>query len=275
MKQWKIAGSSADAAPLTAPILMIGDVASNLRKAGALGYDAIEIHTREDVELDYEGIAKAAAESGCKVGMVITGRLNTEGKCDLISDIPYIAKAAVDGMKQYVDMAARLGAEGLVIGWVKGNVPAGGDRAKYMARLAHNLKIINDYAKGKGIRLNIEVINHYEVNVFTTAEETMSFLEAHPELDNCYAHLDTFHMNIDECDPVAAIRRCKGRLGYFHLADNSRWYPGSGQLDFKKQFEALEEIGYDGYLSIECFPRPTHEEAAARGIQYVRDILGA
>ena len=76
-------------------------------------------------------------------------------------------------------------------------------------------------------------------------------------------------------DPVAAIRRCKGKLGYFHLADNSRWYPGSGQLDFKKQFEALEEIGYDGYLSIECFPRPTHEEAAARGIQYVRDILGA
>lgn len=273
MKQWKIAVSSADAAPLTAPILMIGDVVSNLKKAGALGFQAIEVHTREDVELDYDGIAKAAAESGCKVGMVITGRLNTEGKCDLMSDIPYISKAAVDGMKQYVDMAEKLGAEGLVIGWVKGNVPAGGDRAKYMARLARNFKIINDYAKAKNVKLNIEVINRYEVNVFTTAEETMFFLEAHPELDNCYAHLDTFHMNIDECDPVAAIRRCKGRLGYFHLADNSRWYPGSGQLDFKAQFEALEEIGYDGYLSIECLPRPTHEEAAAKGIAYVKKIL--
>ncbi len=273
MKQWKIAVSSADAAPLTAPILMIGDVASNLKKAGALGFQAIEVHTREDVELDYDGIAKAAAESGCKVGMVITGRLNTEGKCDLMSDIPYITKAAVDGMMQYVDMTEKLGAEGLVIGWVKGNVPAGGDRAKYMARLAHNFKIINDYAKAKNVKLNIEVINRYEVNVFTTAEETMSFLEAHPELDNCYAHLDTFHMNIDECDPVAAIRRCKGRLGYFHLADNSRWYPGSGQLDFKAQFEALEEIGYDGYLSIECLPRPTHEEAAAKGIAYVKKIM--
>ena len=80
MKQWKIAVSSADAAPLTAPILMIGDVASNLRKAGALGFQAIEVHTREDAVLDYEGIAKAAEESGCKVGMIITGRLNTEGK---------------------------------------------------------------------------------------------------------------------------------------------------------------------------------------------------
>ena len=163
MKQWKIAVSSADAAPLTAPILMIGDVASNLRKAGALGYEAIEVHTREDVELDYEGIAKAAAESGCKVGMVITGRLNTEGKCDLISDIPYIAKAAVDGMKQYVDMAARLGAEGLVIGWVKGNVPAGGDRADDRRRddrtdacdgdkYAHRHRVLLEYACGIGNR---------------------------------------------------------------------------------------------------------------------------
>ncbi len=273
MKQWKIAVSSADAAPLTAPILMIGDVASNLRKAGALGFQAIEVHTREDAALDYEGIAKAAEESGCKVGMIITGRLNTEGKCDLMSDIPYITKAAIDGMKQYIDMAAKIGAEGIVVGWVKGNVPAGGDRAKYMDRLARNFKILNDYGKEKNIKLNIEVINRYEVNVFTTAEETMSFLEAHPELDNCYAHLDTFHMNIDECDPVAAIRRCKGRLGYFHLADNSRRYPGSGQLDFKTQFEALEEIGYDGYLSIECLPYPTHEEAAEKGIAYVKSII--
>lgn len=275
MKQWKIAVSSADAAPLTAPILMLGGVADNLRKAGALGFQAIEVHTREDVELDYEGIAQAAAESGCKVGMIITGRLNTEGKCDLISDIPYITKAAIDGMKQYIDMAHKVGAEGIVVGWVKGNVPAGGDRAKYMARLAKNFKILNDYGKEKGVRLNIEVINRYEVNVFTTAEETMSFLEAHPELDNCYAHLDTFHMNIDECDPVAAIRRCKGRLGYFHLADNSRRYPGSGQLDFKTMFETLEEIGYDGYLSIECLPYPTHEEAAKKGIEYVKNILNS
>ena len=37
MRQWKIAVSSADAAPLTAPILMIGDVAFNLRKAGVWG----------------------------------------------------------------------------------------------------------------------------------------------------------------------------------------------------------------------------------------------
>ena len=232
-----------------------------------------EVHTREDVPLDYEEIARAASESGCRVGMVVTGRLNTEGKCDLMSDIPYITAAAIDGMRQYIDMAARLGAEGLVVGWVKGNVPAGADRGRYMKRLARNLRVLNDYGKEKGVRLNIEIINRYEVNVFTTADELMDFLEAHPELDNCYAHLDTFHMNIDECDPVAAIRRCAGRLGYFHLADNSRRYPGSGQLNFAPMLRALDEIGYAGYLSIECLPYPTHKEAAEKGIAYMKELL--
>lgn len=273
MKQWRLAVSSADAAPVSAPILMLGSVADNLRRAGGLGYQAIEVHTREDVALDYDAIACAAAESGCKVGMVVTGRLNTEGKCDLMSEIPYVTAAALDGMRQYIDMAARLGAAGLVVGWVKGNVPAGGDRQKYMERLAANLAVLNDYGKEKGVRLNIEVINRYECNVFNTADELMCFLETHPQLDNCYAHLDTFHMNIDECDPLAAIRRCAGRLGYFHLADNSRRYPGSGQLDFRRTLEVLDETGYAGDLSIECLPYPTHEEAAARGIAYIRDIL--
>ena len=219
------------------------------RKRGALGFQAIEVHTREDADLDYEGIAKAVAESGCKVGMIITGRLNTEGKCDLMSDIPYITKAAIDGMKPVHRHGAEDRRRRHCRGLGQGQCACRRRPDKYMNRLARNLKILNDYGKERNIKLNIEVINRYEVNVFTTADEMMSFLEAHQELDNCYAHLDTFHMNIDECDPVAAIRRCKGRLGYFHLADNSRRYPGTGLLDFKRMFEALEEIGYDGYLS--------------------------
>ena len=37
MRQWKIAVSSADAAPLTAPILMIGDVKVQSEKSGCYG----------------------------------------------------------------------------------------------------------------------------------------------------------------------------------------------------------------------------------------------
>ena len=271
MKQWKLALSSADEAPHTAPILLHGGVCSNLRKAAKLGYDAIEVHTREDAELDYYAIEQTVQECGAKVCMIITGRLNTEGKCSLIDDAPYIVKSAMDGMKQYIDMAQKLQAD-IVIGWVKGNIPPHGRRDKYLERLAKNLRELAIYGAEHNVRLNLEVINRYEVNLFTTAEETVKFLEYY-EIDNCYVHLDTFHMGIDECDPIGAIRRCKGKLGYIHLADNSRCYPGSGLFDIRKILNALNEIGYEGYLSVECLPEPDGQTAADRAYIFLKSLM--
>ncbi|CUH95114.1 hypothetical protein P22_1183 [Propionispora sp. 2/2-37] len=271
MKPWRLAVSSADEAPATAPILLHGDICSNLRAAASLGYDAIEVHTREDAALDYPAIEQTMHEWGTKVCMVITGRLNTEGRCNLIDDTPYVVRAAMDGMKQYIDMAQQLHAD-LVIGWVKGNIPPGGKRGKYLDRLAKNLRELAGYGGERNVKLNLEVINRYEVNLFTTAAETMEFLE-HYQIENCYVHLDTFHMGISECDPAAAIRRCKGKLGYMHLADNSRCYPGSGQLDFQKILGSLSEIAYNGYLSVECLPEPDGWTAAERAAAYLKNLL--
>lgn len=271
MKNWKFACSSAPEAPTTAPILLTGDICDNLQKAAKLGYQAIEVHTRETAELDYAKIRATAAACGTKVGMIVTGRLFTEGKVSLMDDIPYVTDSAIKGMLQYIDMAAELDAD-IIVGWVKGNIPAGGIRKKYLDRLAKNLRSLNDYGKEKNVTLNIEVINRYEVNLFRTCQELSEFLVEY-QLDNCFIHLDTFHMNIEETDPYAAIALAGSRLGYFHLADNSRLYPGSGQLDFKKTLEALEAIDYDGYLSIECLPVPTGEEAARLGLAYMKTLI--
>lgn len=271
MKNWKFAISSADEAPSTAPILLQGSIEDNLQKAADFGYDAIEVHTREDVDLDIYAVKAAMAYTRTKISAVVTGRLNTEGMCSLVADEPYIVSATMDGMRQYIDMAQAFGSD-IVIGWVKGNVPKGGKREKYLDRLAKNLRILAAYGAERGVRLLLEVINRYEVNIFTTAEETVRFLEKY-QLENCYVHLDSFHMGIDECDPVEAIRCCKGKLGYFHLADNSRRYPGSGQFDFRKILQALEEIDYDGYLSVECFPYPNPEIAATRAITHLKTTL--
>lgn len=270
MKVWKYAVSAADEAPDTAPILLKGDVCENLKIAARLGYDAIELHTREDDDYDYNKIRETEKNCGVKLEMIITGRLNTEGGCNLIDDAPYIAEAAMRRMKDYIDMAEKVGAH-IVIGWVKGNVPPGGKRAKYIRRLAANLRILADYGAKRNVRLNLEVLNRYESNIFTTADEIMEFIENYG-IHNLYVHLDTFHMGIDECDPVKAIHRCIGKIGYFHLADNSRQYPGSGQFDFKRIVTALEDVGYDGYLSVECLPKPDGVTAAKEALSYMKEI---
>lgn len=271
MDRWKYALSSADEAPSTAPILLQGSIGQNLKKAKKLGYHAIEIHLREDDDVDYQEVLQTMQETGVKVSSIVTGRLNTEGKCSLIDDAPYIVETTVNHMKQYIDMAAVLKTD-IVIGWVKGNVPEGGKREKYLKRLAKNLRVLAEYAMEKNVKINIEVINRYEVNVFTTSKELVDFLNEY-QIPNCYVHLDTFHMYIDEANPVEAIQIAKGKIGYFHLADNSRRYPGSGQIDFKKILKALDEAGYDGYLAVECFPYPNGEIAAQKALAYLKNLL--
>jgi len=268
VNNWNFACSTAKEAPDTAPILLKGDICQNLVKASELGYQAIEVHMRETIALDIPTIRKTMDKTGVRICNIVTGRLNTEGKVNLIDDVPYIEEAAMNGMKKYIDLASALDAD-IIIGWVKGNIPPGGSRSKYLDRLAANLKELNNYAKNRRVKINLEVINRYEVNIFTTCAEVGEFLDAH-QLNNCYIHLDTFHMNIDESDPVEAIRLAGKRLGYFHLADNNRKYPGNGQLDFDKILSALEEINYQGYLSVECLPYPTGEEAAARSIAFLK-----
>ena len=268
MCKWRYSVSTAEEAPISAPILLQGSVSENLERAAKLGYDAIELHTREDVCLDYEDIARRVEETGTCVAMILTGRLYTQGRCDLIDDRPYIVGAAMDGMRRYIEIAGRLGAD-VVIGWAKGRIPESGNPKQYLDRLAKNLRILATYASEYGVKLNIEVINRYEVNFFTTAREVIEFIEEY-KLDNCFVHLDTFHMYIDEPDPLAAIRACKSKLGYVHLADNSRRYPGSGSIDFQKILQILDEIEYKGYLSVECFPVPSGEEAAAMAIEHMK-----
>ncbi|OOG19685.1 epimerase [Sphingobacterium sp. CZ-UAM] len=116
-----------------------------------------------------------------------------------------------------------------------------------------SLQEIYAFAEESNIRLGIEPINRFETYFINRADQALALAEAVGP--NCGVCLDTFHMNMEETDSYAAIRRTKGRLTGFHVADNNRMAPGMGQLDWLKIVETLREIGYDDVLSVEfCAP---------------------
>ena len=78
--------------------------------------------------------------------------------------------------------------------------------------------------------------------------------------DNVKVHLDCFHMIREEKSFAKAVKTCgKQYLGYVHVNENDRGIPGTGMVPFKEFFTALDEIGYEGYLTIESFD-PSFEE---------------
>lgn len=271
MADWKFALSSAKTAPNSAPILLKGEITDNLRTAAMLGYDAIEIHTRENVELNIPAIRSVSTESGCRIGMIVTGRLNTEVGASLVNPNPILEQMAMRGMEKYIHMAGELGAD-IVLGWIRGKAPDGKAREIYVEKLGERICKLGECAKKSDVKINIEVINRYETNVFVNADETLKFLHTYNP-KNCLVHLDTFHMGIEETDPAEAIRKCRGELGYVHVADNTRIYPGKGTIDFKKIFRALQEIDYRGLISVECLPKPNEMEAARKALENIKNVV--
>ena len=250
------------------PILLVGDVISNLRIAGELGYDGLEVHMRETTNLDYGAVINAMEENSVDISAIVTGKLNTLGKVNLMDLRPNISGAAVEGMFKYIEMASKLSTN-LIIGWLKGKYSAEMDQNLCYKELVKNLKTICSAAAEKDVKIFLEVINRYETNCLVTCKEAVDFIDEN-QIQNCYIHLDSFHMNIEETDPVAAIRHAGDKLAYFHAADNTRLWPGSGTLNFKNQLTALDDIGYSGYISVECFPGESGVETAKKAIEFFR-----
>ena len=268
LKTWKYSISAAEKAPVTAPLPLEGKLQDVLRQAAEMGYSAVEYHSRENARLDFSAIQEAKRRYGVSVSALVTGRLFTQGKCSLLDDAAYVCDRAMEGMRQYIHLASKLETD-IVIGWAKGVVPADGDRDEYSRRLADYLSELNELAGEQRVRIFLEVINRYETNLFNTASETEEFIRVN-ELSNCYVHLDTFHMGIEERDPFEAIRSCGDRLGYFHVADNTRLHPGTGQFDFHKILSELSDLNYRGYVNVECFPSADRRHAAVCALERLR-----
>lgn len=62
---------------------------------------------------------------------------------------------------------------------------------------------------------------------------------------------DFYHMNIEEDDMAQALHDNRDLLGHVHIADNHRYQPGSGTLDFTALFDQLREDNYQGYVVYE------------------------
>ena len=63
---------------------------------------------------------------------------------------------------------------------------------------------------------------------------------------------DFFHMSIEESDPAQALRDVAPVLRHLQLGDTNRLEPGAGHYDWQSSLAALSEIGYDGWMAMEC-----------------------
>ena len=255
----------------SAPILFTGDYAEQIDLAAAIGFEAVELHIRDPKTVDRRSILQSLEKTGMEVSTIGTGRAYGEDKIFFTSSDKQVREAAVQRIKDQVDFASLVGAN-VIIGLIRGPLPEGEfERPTARAYATDCLKECADYAQKAGVQLPIEAINRYETNFLTTAEETEQFIRG-IDSEAVGLHLDTFHMNIEEVSIEETIKRHAGRLIHIHFADSNRWVPGMGHLNFHSILSTLREIGYQGYLGLECLPMPDALKAAEYAFRYLEDF---
>ncbi|SKA45571.1 Sugar phosphate isomerase/epimerase [Chitinophaga eiseniae] len=225
-------------------------IATTIRRVSALGYTRLEIAGSPE-QYDTKEIAKLMKDHGLSCWGSVTLML---GERNLLARDEAQRARSVQYVKDVVKMVKEL--DGHMVSVVPGTVgkivPDGRPEEEWKWAV-DAMKEIYDYSEASGILLGIEPINRFETYFINRAEQALALAAATGP--NCGVCLDTFHMNMEETDMFDAIRKAKGRLVGFHVADNNRMAPGMGHLNWEKIVATLKEVGYDDVLSVEfCSP---------------------
>jgi sugar phosphate isomerase/epimerase len=124
-----------------------------------------------------------------------------------------------------------------------------------------------------GVTLAVEPLGPQEGDFLLTAELGVKLVEmvGSPQ---CRLHLDVKAMSSEQQPIPEIIRRCASHLVHFHANDANRRGPGMGDIDFVPILQALKEIDYHGWISVEVFDYQPGVEALAReSIQYLERCL--
>lgn len=227
-------------------------LAETAARLAGFGYDGLEL--KGDLELYDAAEVKATLDEH---GLAVLSL--TPEDVDLPHPDAEVRAEAVDYYLRLLDFAAEVGAPMVGCHGAVGRIrPV--TTAEDLATTTYEQEYVNfvvgvqriaERAQELGLRLAIEELNRYESHLLNTAEAAARFVEE-VGAPNVGLLLDAYHMNIEEADLPSAIRAAGGHLFLFHAADSNRQAVGRGHTDFAGIMRALQDIGYDGTIVVEC-----------------------
>jgi len=133
----------------------------------------------------------------------------------------------------------------------------------YLRTFKENLCFAADAFSPLGIKTVFEAINTQDMPGFLISggKQMLAVLDElnRPDL---FMQYDVYHASMMGEDPAGFITRHADKIGHIQFADcPGRGQPGTGQIDFAKVFSAIEESGYQGWVSAEYKPTGTTAES--------------
>jgi len=234
-------------------------------KIKKMGFDVVELPIEDPKLVNAKKIREALQRH--ELQATVCGAFGPNR--DLTSDQTKYQKEGIKYIKWCVDFCAEIGCPTFAgpmysaVGKARG-IPAA-QRKKEWNLAVKNLRPVAKYAGDKGVVLAIEPLNRFETDLVNLVSQAVKLCKdiGHPAAQ---IHLDSFHMNIEEKDVVAACKLAGKRIAHVHASESDRGTPGTGQCDWKGLAKGLKAAGYKGPVVIETFTPAVKSIAKAAAI---------
>jgi sugar phosphate isomerase/epimerase len=219
---------------------------TTLERLHRLGYDGIEI-SGEPARYNPDEVRRLLDKYKLECWGAVT--IMTEGR-DLVHPDKYVRVGTVAYMKDCIKMIRALeGKIFCIVPSTVGKVKPLASPSEEWEWVVEGLREVAEFAAENGVTPGIEPLNRFETYLINRHDQSMRLAD---EVGfGTRVILDAFHINIEEVDPLGAIRTVGSRLLDFHVADNNRKPCGQGSYDWSKVLGVLKEIGYQGHLTAE------------------------
>lgn len=255
------------------PMAWLGDTESILEKLSVMGYDGVELQTRNPAEFDAEAFGKKVKDAGLEICAVSSGVVGETDGFYFMSPEPEKRKAAVERYKSIVDLAARYGVDSS-IGRFRGQTKWAPDRKTGLDWFRAALDELLPYAQRKGVRIVLEPQHPYNLDTLNTLAETVEFIRSFAAT-NLMFEADIHHQGLTEKSIPAALvyGMLSGYMTFVQVSDANRLPPGLGIFNWIDVFETLKAAGYDGWISVECKQFPDSERCAAYCYTFLSNVM--
>jgi D-psicose/D-tagatose/L-ribulose 3-epimerase len=252
------------------------------------GFDGVEVPMFDPADFPAAEIRDGVARNGleCTVCSIIPGGRS------LISEDAEVRRRTRQHLRDAIEATAEAGArviDGPLYSPV-GFLPGRRRTRDEWQWAIEGYQSVTETLDACGVTLAIEPLNRFETYFLNTAADAAALCDevGHPRVGVAF---DTFHANIEEKDIAGACRRLGRHLKHVQISENDRGTPGSGHIEWANVFQALGDLRYDGWLTIESFGpslgafsaavaiwrdiEPTPDSIAFDGIEFLRRAIAS
>lgn len=243
---------------------------AGIRYLSEHGYAGIELLVRNPEQVEKEKIQNILNTYHMHISAIGTTPMQKEDHLFLLSEKENIRDEAKKRLEGLIGLGEYFNAP-VLIGKYRGTVKDA-EHCR-MEDLEEIIRDADEIAGSKGIELLIEPQNPGNINNLNTIEETVVWIHEN-HFSNVRLLMDIFHMDKTENSITETLKTFQNYIGMIHMADSERKVPGFGKTDMRKILRTLEEIGYQGYLSMEIKQNPDARFVAALSSMSLQYMCG-